>query len=164
MSGTTNFIQINPTAANQENDSTYQTDPITTGGIAANSIMPSPWMNKAWFQSSTFVAAMCQMLANKNFSTSDVNVVTLSATLANILTTFDINSLILVSAGQPGSVKLLNGQLLINCGITVPIAPGGGETVGFATAFTNTIVAVLCAPIVGGPTTNTKTAYVRTSH
>lgn len=63
MAGTTNFVQTNPAAANQENDATYGANALTTGGVGVNDILPSPWLNKVWFQSSTFVAALAAVMA-----------------------------------------------------------------------------------------------------
>lgn len=87
--GSSNFLQHNPTAANQEDDSTYAGDSTRTGGIGVDQIMPSPWMNKIWYQSSTFIAAFAGALANKGYNLSDANLSTLEAVLANVLTTAD---------------------------------------------------------------------------
>src|SRR5487761_1455215 len=89
MAGSSNFLQHNPTAANQEDDSTYAGDSTRTGGIGVDQIMPSPWMNKIWYQSSTFIAAFAGALANKGYNLSDANLSTLEAVLANVLTTAD---------------------------------------------------------------------------
>jgi hypothetical protein len=90
MAGTTNFVQHNPSAANQEPDSTFDSDSLTTGGIGEDAIMPSAWMNKRWYQDSTFIFAFATMLAAKGYSTSDANPSTLAAVLANVLTNADI--------------------------------------------------------------------------
>lgn len=87
---TTNFVQHNPTAANQEPDSSFDSNSLTTGGIGVDAIMPSDWMNKRWYQDSTFIAAFCQMLATKGYTTSDANITTLAATLANVVTNADL--------------------------------------------------------------------------
>lgn len=86
---TTNFVQHNPTAANQEIDSVFDANSLTTGGIGVDAIMPSDWMNKRWYQDSTFVTAFAQMLAAKGYTTSDANVATLASVLANVLTNAD---------------------------------------------------------------------------
>lgn len=87
--GSSNFLQHNPTAANQEDDATYAGDSTRTGGIGVDQIMPSPWMNKIWYQSSTFIAAFAGALANKGYNLSDANLPTLEAVLANVLTNAD---------------------------------------------------------------------------
>lgn len=89
MSGTSNFLQHNPTAANQEIDSVYVTDSTRQGGISVDQIMSSEWMNKVWYQSSTFIAAFAGALANKGYTLSDANLSTLEAVLANVLTNAD---------------------------------------------------------------------------
>src|SRR5208282_529553 len=64
MAGTTNFVQTNPTAANQQSDGTYDSFSLTVDGIGVDAILPSPWLNKVWFQSSTFIAAMAAAIAS----------------------------------------------------------------------------------------------------
>lgn len=86
---TTNFIQVNPGAANQENDATFASDSLTTGGVGTDAILPSPWLNKVWFQSSTFIAALATSMSNKGFTLSDANISTLTGVLANLLTYAD---------------------------------------------------------------------------
>jgi hypothetical protein len=46
-------------------------------------------LNKIYYQSSTFVAAFAQMMANKGFVMNDANIGTLEAVLSNVLTTAD---------------------------------------------------------------------------
>src|ERR1700733_8005289 len=89
MSATTNFLQFNLNAANQETDSTYLADSTRTGGAGTGSVFPSVLANKAFYQWSTFLASFCQMLVNKGISTSDANFTQLVAELANVLTTAD---------------------------------------------------------------------------
>jgi hypothetical protein len=88
--GSSNFLQHNPDQANQENDATYLTDVTRTGGIVVGQLLPSPWLNKVWYQSSTFVAAFSDALAAKGYTVSDANRGTLESVLANILTTADM--------------------------------------------------------------------------
>lgn len=87
---TTNFVQHNPTAANQEPDAAFDSNSLTTGGIGVDAIMPSDWMNKRWYQDSTMIAALAQMLATKGYSTSDANISTLASVLSNIVTNNDL--------------------------------------------------------------------------
>lgn len=87
---TTNFTQHNPSEANQQDDATFDADSITTGGIGTDDIMPSKWMNKRWYQDSTFITAFAQMLVAKGISTSDANVSTLAAALSVIVINSDL--------------------------------------------------------------------------
>lgn len=90
MAGSTNFLQFNPTQANQETDAEYAVDTTRTGGAGVGAEWPSNSANKTLYQGSTFYAAFAQMMANKNFVMSDANLGTLTAVLANVLTTADI--------------------------------------------------------------------------
>jgi hypothetical protein len=47
-------------------------------------------LNKVWFQSSTFVAALAAALSAKGYTVSDANISVLQAVLANILTNADM--------------------------------------------------------------------------
>jgi len=89
MPASTNFQQWNPTASNQESDAAYLADAQRTGG-ASSGEFPSPTANKLFYQSSTFVAALCQMLAAKGYSTSDADISVLAAVLANLITNADL--------------------------------------------------------------------------
>lgn len=90
MAGTTNIIPWNPTGANQETDAQYAADSQRAGGATDPSIFLSPLANKAFYQWSTYLTALFQAFANKNFTTSDSNLSTLTAQCANFLTTADI--------------------------------------------------------------------------
>ena len=70
---TTNFQIFNPSESNQMNDATYTSNTLRSGGITVDALLPSPLLNKAYYQWSTFVAAFCQMLVNKGVSTADSN-------------------------------------------------------------------------------------------
>lgn len=95
MSGSTNFLVLNPTCANQEADATYASDATRTGGYVTNQIVPSPLLNKFSYQASIMAAALAGMLTAKNYSPNDGSaspgtaLATLEAVLANILTNFD---------------------------------------------------------------------------
>jgi hypothetical protein len=90
MSGSTNFLQHNPGEANQENDAAYAADSLRTGGIGVDATLPSPWLNKIWYQATTFVAAFAQMMANKGYTVNDNPIATLTTVLANVLTNADL--------------------------------------------------------------------------
>jgi hypothetical protein len=90
MAGTTNILQWNPTAANQETDSEYLADSQRAGGATNPSVFEAELANKLFFQCTTYVAALFQAFANKGFTTSDSNLSTLTAQCANFLTSADI--------------------------------------------------------------------------
>jgi hypothetical protein len=92
MAGTTNFLQFNPGANNQETDSAYLADSQRSSGAIDGQEFPSILANKAFYQWSTFIAAFAAALANKNYSTSDANIATLESVLANIVTFADLKS------------------------------------------------------------------------
>jgi len=86
----TNFQQWNPSSINQESDSQYTSDALRSGGATTDAILPSPTANKAFYQWSTFVAAMATSLSNKGYVVDDTNFATLVSVLANIRTNADI--------------------------------------------------------------------------
>ncbi len=157
MAGTSNFIQQNPTQANQETDSAYQSDSLTTGGIGVDAIMPSAWLNKYFYQQSTFVAAFCQMMANKGYTLSDASITTLEAVLANVLTnadqkpplvtvaysptpTFDCNTangFIITLSGNVSGSSLINMQIGQIVTIIVQQNGSGGHTFAVPSAITS---------------------------
>lgn len=104
MAGSTNFVQHNPTEANQLDDAAFDANSLTTGGIGTDNIMPSNWMNKRWYQDSTMVAALAQMLANKGYTVSDANISTLIAVLANLVTQSDLKLPLVSVAYSPTPV------------------------------------------------------------
>ena len=89
---TTNAQQWNPNGINQENDAQYTADSLRSGGATNGGLLPSDTDNKFRYQTSTYIAALGQMLANKGFNNSDANLNTLSAVMANILTTADVQT------------------------------------------------------------------------
>lgn len=94
---TTNFLVWDPTLANAETDSLYSADAIRSGGAVADDLLPSALANKAYYQWSTFVAAFCQMLVNKNVSTSDSNFSNLVSVLSTVRIATDFpNSVVVV--------------------------------------------------------------------
>jgi hypothetical protein len=90
MSGSTNFQQFNPTAANQESDSQYAADPLRSGGASSGAILPSNLFNKLAYQLSTGMLALMQAMANKGYTCTDASVSALTATLQNIMTLADM--------------------------------------------------------------------------
>lgn len=86
---TTDFLQWNPAAANQESGSAYLADSQRSGGAVDDTPLPASLGNKVFYQASTFVAAFCRMMAAKGYSTSDSDITVLQAVLANIVTEAD---------------------------------------------------------------------------
>jgi hypothetical protein len=85
-----NFLQWNPNATNQENDAAWAADSQRASGAASGSIFPSPTANKLFFQLSTMVAALGQMLSSKGYAVSDANLSNLVTALGNIVTNADV--------------------------------------------------------------------------
>ena len=79
MSGTTNFLPFDVAKANIQSDATYSADTTRTGGITTGEVMSSPLGNKLFYQLSTGLAALMEMLANKGYSTSDASLSTLAS-------------------------------------------------------------------------------------
>lgn len=98
---TTNLLQWNPTASNQENDAAYLADSQRAGGATDPSIFQSVLSNKAFFQWSTYLTALFTAFANKGFTTSDSNLSTLTAQCANFLTSADLRGQISDPAYSP---------------------------------------------------------------
>ena len=90
MAGTTNFLQTNPSAANQEDDGTYAADSLTTGGVGVDDILPSPWLNKVWFQCTTFICALAYVIANwgGGYTITDTSLATLKAQILAFFQSF----------------------------------------------------------------------------
>jgi hypothetical protein len=86
MAGSNNFLQFNPTKANQESDATYAADGTRTGGITFDQIMSSLLGNKIFYQASTFISQLAQVFADRGYVVSDANAATLKSVLANIVT------------------------------------------------------------------------------
>src|SRR6185437_1942244 len=109
MAGSTNFLQWNPGQNNQENDSDYLADSQRSGGAPNGTPFPSPTGNKLFYQLSTGITALMQMMATKGFTVNDTNIGTLASVLAAIQTTADVKKL-LQSVAYSSSVVLNAGQ------------------------------------------------------
>jgi|GEM_PF-4716454 len=101
MAGTTNFIQFNPTAANQETDSAYSGDSQRQNGAINGQLFNDILANKAFYQWSTFITALANALVNKNYSPNDTDINTLESVLANIVTFNDLKSNLSLVAFSP---------------------------------------------------------------
>jgi hypothetical protein len=133
----TNLIQWNPGAANQETDAEYLADSQRSGGYGVDNIVPSPLLNKATYQSTTFCAAFGQMMAAKGYTTSDASVSVLAAVLANVITEADLLSNLISLAYSPTpafNAASANGfQMTLTGNITSSTISGvlPGQVVGF---------------------------------
>ena len=101
MAGTTNFIQFNPTAANQETDLAYSGDSQRQNGAINGQLFNDILANKAFYQWSTFITALANALVNKNYSPMDTDINTLESVLANIVTFNDLKSNLSLVAFSP---------------------------------------------------------------
>lgn len=130
MAGSTNFLQFNPNATNQESDATYTSDSMRSGGAAVNAILPSPLFNKLNYQVSIMVAALATMLKNKGYSPNDGSAAPASAltnlagVLANIMTAADMTP-----------YALLNSPAFTGTPTAPTPAPGDNSTKIATTAF-----------------------------
>jgi len=136
MPGTNNFLQWNPTAANQENDTAYAADSARSGGAGTGSIFQSQTANKLFFQLSTTVVALAGMMAAKNYNMSDANITNLQTALTNILTNADVSA----TWAATGHFRLAGFE--IKWGQT-SIFDTGPVTVAFDAPFQNVCYAVM---------------------
>lgn len=160
MPGSSNFLQFNPGAVNQETDSAYNGDSTRAGGIAFNQIMSSLLGNKVLFQLSTFVTAMAQALANKGLVLSDANLAALTSVLAGVI----VNSDIIVSVGTStwaGHIKLgpVFGNIHIEWG-TVNLASSGSIIITYNSAYVNSALPFAVASGSTGSVTPSATCAV----
>ena len=84
-----NFLQWNPSKVNQEDDTEYAVDSQRLGGADLEELFPSETANKLFYQVTTMVAGIGQMMSNKGYTMSDANFANLVTALANILTKAD---------------------------------------------------------------------------
>jgi hypothetical protein len=84
-----NFLQWNPSKVNQEDDTEYAVDGQRLGGADLEELFPSETANKLFYQVTTMVAGIGQMMSNKGYTMSDANFANLVTALANILTKAD---------------------------------------------------------------------------
>jgi hypothetical protein len=99
MSGSTNIIQWNPGAVNQETDALYLADSQRAGGATDPSQFAAALANKAFYQWSTVLTALGTMMANKGYTISDANLANLINALSNIITNADLANSPALGAG-----------------------------------------------------------------
>lgn len=108
MAGSTNFQQWNPTQANQETDAAYASDAQRVGGAPNGVPFPSPTGNKLFYQMSTGITALMEMMAAKGYVVNDTSISTLAATLSALLTSSDIR----------GNLQVLSFSSTVACDIS----------------------------------------------
>lgn len=123
-----NFLQWNPTEANQETDAAYNSDALRSGGAMVGAIFPSATANKLFFQLSTMVTALANFIVAQGGTAEDANLATLLTNLTDALEN------IAESVSAPDQVDYTitaNGELSItvpsNSCVTVRVALNGGS-------------------------------------
>lgn len=136
MAGATNFQQWNPSQANQETDAQYTADSQRVGGAPVGTPFPSKTGNKLFYQSSTGITALMQMMAAKGYTVNDTNISTLASVLSAIQTTNDQKALLTVVAYSPtvtlDASKSIGFEIILtgNCTINIAgAAPGDVITI-----------------------------------
>ena len=84
MAGT-NFLQFNPTSANQDDDAAYTADPLRSGGITLDAVMSSPLANKLFYQLSTMALAIANAMVAAGQNAQDASAATLSANFTTFI-------------------------------------------------------------------------------
>lgn len=85
MADPTNFLQWNPGQLNQQSDGEYLVEPQRTDG-ADTGIYPSTLANKMFYQCTTMVVAIAQMMVNKGYEMQDAVLADLITSLSKIVT------------------------------------------------------------------------------
>lgn len=119
-----NFLQWNPSAANQENDSQYAADAQRIGGAANPSVFTSATGNKLFYQVSTFIAALAQSLSNKGYQMTDANMANLAAQFNAVMTAADMSPYALSAFVQANYAPLVSAALQ---GTPTAPTPAGGD-------------------------------------
>jgi len=158
--GSNNFLEWNPNANNQENNTNYVGDSQRANGApnsGGGTLFPSLTGNKLFRQASLMVAALGQMLANKGYTISDGDATGFtppspSAALTNLIGSLsNIETLADFPASLSGTgtfwQKLPSGLII----------QGGGQTLytgnpyvwlGFPIAFPTACMQVYCSMVV----------------
>jgi hypothetical protein len=161
----TNFIQVNPNANNQETDSAYSSDSQRSGGMVSG-VFASILANKIFYQSSTFITAFANFLVAKGYSPNDGSaspstaLANLQTVFANLITSADLTTALagLVSAvsigSESGYIKFGStfGGLTIQWGVAPDITMGTTSTVTFSHAFSTNnpvVIATSDTPYAG---------------
>lgn len=82
MAGSSNFKVFNPNLTNMMDDTTYNTSSYRLNG-AVSGLAPSNIHNKLYYQATTMISAIAEILADRDFAVSDSNYAALKAVLVN---------------------------------------------------------------------------------
>lgn len=85
MAAPTNFLRWNPNANNQNTDAEYLSDTERLNG-ATDGIFPSKLANKLFYQSAIMIAAIAEMMVNKDYEIQDSDYEALITSLSHIVT------------------------------------------------------------------------------
>ena len=98
----TNFLQWNPSKNNQLSDGDYNSSTVRSNGIQSGvrTAAASNLHNKLYYQVSTMVKALADMLIAKGYNPQDTTLATLTTVLANIMTLADMTPYALTTAMQ----------------------------------------------------------------
>ena len=134
MSGSNNFVQWDSAKNNIVTDEIYSSSSMVTNGATAE-IYPSNIHNKFAYQTTTFIKALAQMLADKGYSLSDSSMSALIAIFNSALNgrewlkdTVYVVGDIATSIGLP-SDEFLSCTTGGTSGSTEPIYPSSGSSV-----------------------------------
>lgn len=126
---TTNAVQFNPSQANQLSDGSYDSDSLLTGGFpgGGTTIIPSNFVNKLFYQLTTYITALANALVIKGFTNADTSLATLTAVFENILTTADFQ----VPNGQQITASTGTTVIDLSLGTIIELTLGTNTTVSF---------------------------------
>ena len=93
----TNFLQFDPVKNNMQSDSIYQSSSFRNQG-AQTGVASSSAHNKLFYQLSTMVTALAQMMESKGYDIEDTSISDLMEELKNIMTRADMNAYALSSS------------------------------------------------------------------
>lgn len=93
----TNFLQFDPVKNNMQSDALYQASSFRAQG-AQTGIASASAHNKLFYQLSTMMAAIAQMMEGKGYEIDDTAIATLVTELSNIMTRADMSAYALNSA------------------------------------------------------------------
>jgi hypothetical protein len=85
----TNFYQFDPSKNNMQSDAAYSSSSFRSQG-AQTGVASSSAHNKLFYQLSTMVAALAQMMEAKGYTMEDTSIATLVTELSNIMTEVDM--------------------------------------------------------------------------
>lgn len=125
------FVQWNPTKANQQTDAEWQADAQRLGGALNPSIFTSKRANKLFYQLSTMAVALANSLTAKGYSVSDADVTALTTVLGNLVAKPDFYA---VDTGTANNYQI---ALSVTTGMPVYFLAGNTNTTAAQLTCTN---------------------------